>query len=84
MLAGSPDFIGRHLQGIGPSSEIPAAHVRPPRRPLHEILADPGSTDAIVEAYDHGYTMPQIGSQLGLHPSTISRRLARRRAQIKT
>lgn len=83
VIAGNTEFVRRHLMGIAPSIEIPAAHSRLPRRLLHEIL-DPCSTDAIVEAYRDGYTMPEIASHLGLHPSTISRRLARQRAQIKT
>jgi len=47
-------------------------------------LADAGDNDAIVAAYEYGYSMPAIAQHLGLHPSTIGRRLSRHRAQIKT
>jgi DNA-binding NarL/FixJ family response regulator len=63
--------------------EIPFAHLRPPRPPLTELLVN-SRPETLEAAYGHGYTMPQIARQLGLHQSTISRRLARRRAQIKT
>jgi IS30 family transposase len=47
------------------------------------VLAD-GRPDATRRPHDHGYTMPAIACELVLHPSTISRRLVRLRAQIKT
>lgn len=84
VIAGSESFLRRHLTGVEPSPEIPAAHLRLPRPPLYEILDHPFAIDAIAEAYECGYSMPAIARQLGLHPSTISRRLGRHRAQIKT
>jgi IS30 family transposase len=50
---------------------------------LERVLAG-GSVEAIAAAYEYGYTMPAIERQLGLHPSTVSRRLSRYRAQIRT
>jgi len=84
VIDGSDDFFRLHLVAVRGSPEIAAAHLRPPRPPLRQILADASDSDAIVAAYAHGYSMPAIAQQLGLHPSTISRRLTRRRAQIKT
>jgi IS30 family transposase len=48
------------------------------------LLVEGHDGDAIATAYRHGYTMPAIARHLGIHPSTISRRLARCNAQIKT
>jgi IS30 family transposase len=62
--------------------EIPSSHLRPPRPALANLLAD-DRPETIAAAYEHGYTMPAIVRELGLHPFTISRRLARH-AQIKT
>jgi DNA-binding NarL/FixJ family response regulator len=84
VIAGSERFLRRHLAGVRPSPEIPAAHLRLPRPTLREIVARPHTIAAIAEAYEHGYSMPAIARELGLHPSTISRRLSRHRAQIKT
>ncbi|MBA3374774.1 MAG: helix-turn-helix domain-containing protein [Actinobacteria bacterium] len=43
------------------------------------------ATETVAVAYECGYTMPMIAQHLGLHPSTVSRRLSRHRAaQIKT
>lgn len=84
VIEGSEDFVRGHLMGIERSPEIPAAHLRPTGPPLAEILADASDDNAIAAAYQGGYTMPVIARHLGLHPSTISRRLSRHRAQIKT
>jgi REP element-mobilizing transposase RayT len=85
VIFGSAEYARLQLAQAGAeeSPEIPSSHLRPPRPPLASVLGD-GRSDAIAAAYDHGYTMPAIARELGLHPSTISRRLARRRAQIKT
>lgn len=84
VIAGSDDFVRLQLAGIEGSPEIPRAHVRPPRPALEEILRSPVDSRALAVAYEHGYTMPTIAQHLGLHPSTVSRRLSRERAQIKT
>ena len=77
-------FLRRHLTGVEPSPEIPAVHLRLPRPYLRETVAHLFTIDAIADAYECGYSMRAIARQLGLHPSTISRRLSRHRAQIKT
>ncbi|MGH3109502.1 MAG: helix-turn-helix domain-containing protein [Gaiellaceae bacterium] len=63
-----------HLARITPSPDIPSAHGRPPRPELEQLLED-GGVESITAAYEHGYSMPAIARQLGLHPSTVSRRL---------
>jgi putative transposase len=82
-IAGSEDFLRRHLTGLALPKEIPSTQRRLPRPPLTQLLAG-GERDAIARAYEHGYTMPTIARELGLHPSTVSRRLRRFRAQIDT
>ena len=83
VIDGSDEFVLEHLHGATVSVEIPAGHRRPPQPPLERLLT--GTTlDAITAAYEHGYTMPAIARHLGVHPSTISRRLKSGRAQIKT
>jgi REP element-mobilizing transposase RayT len=84
VVVGSDEFVRRQLRGVDPCTEIPARHRRPPAPPLPDIFSDCDGSDAIARAYEHGYTMPAIARHLGLHPSTVSRRLARRSAQIKT
>lgn len=84
VIAGSEDFARAQLAGVEPSPEIPAAHLRPPRPPFAHIFAGGCDDEAIAAAYGNGYTMPAIARYLELHPSTVSRRLSRRRAQIKT
>lgn len=84
VIVGSDDFVRFHLAGVHGSREIPQAHLRPPRPALEEILSAPGETESVALAYEHGYTMPAIARHLGLHPSTVSRRLSRHCAQIKT
>lgn len=54
-----------------------------PRPPLAVNLTG-GDGDALAQAYAHGYTIPAIARELGLHPSNVSRRLRRVRAKIKT
>lgn len=83
VIAGSDEFVLAHLCGVTPSVDVPAAQRRPPRPPLRRLLAAEG-VEAIACAYEHGYTMPAIARELGIHPSTVSRRLSCYRAQIKT
>jgi putative transposase len=83
VIDGGVEFARLHLADVDGSPEIPSAHRRPPRPSLERVL-DEGGVEAIAAAYGHGYTMPAIARHLGLHASTVSRRLSRHRAQIKT
>lgn len=84
VIAGSEDFARQQLAGVERSPEIPAAHLRPPRPSLAQVLAGRHDDEALATAYGYGYTMPAIAQHLELHPSTVSRRLSRHHAQIKT
>jgi hypothetical protein len=51
-----------------------------PARPLLESLIprSQGATDAqLAAAWDHGYTLREIGNHLALHYATVSRRVKR-------
>jgi REP element-mobilizing transposase RayT len=82
-IAGGEEFVHFHLQGVTAATDVPASQRRPLPPPLSDVLLS-DDTEAIARAYQHGYTMPAIARELGLHPSTVSRRLSRYRAQIKT
>jgi putative transposase len=83
VIDGGEEFARELLREVVPSPDIPSNHYLVPRPPLEQLLRD-GGIEAIERAYRHGYTMPTIARHLGLHASTISRRLSRHRAQIKT
>jgi REP element-mobilizing transposase RayT len=74
-LADRP-HIRRHRAKAGASSEIPRVQRMPIAAPLAELLrADMNQT--LVRAYKNGgYTLREIADALGVHYSTISRRLA--------
>jgi putative transposase len=83
VIDGSEEFARELLSEVVPAPDIPSNHYLVPRPPLEQLLRE-GGIEAIERAYEHGYTMPTIARHLGLHVSTISRRLSRRRAPIKT
>jgi REP element-mobilizing transposase RayT len=83
VIAGSDSFVRAHLRDVTSDREVPASQRRLPLPPLPELLASRSTAD-IADAYARGYTMPAIARELGVHPSTVSRRLSRHRAQIKT
>jgi putative transposase len=58
--------------------EVPRTDWQPVRRPLEQLFEEP-SEDALVLAYrDEGYCLREIAEHLGVHYSTVSRRLQRR------
>ena len=62
----------------------PATPIVPePMRPLTSLLTT-GTSDQIATAYYEGHALAAIGRQLGIHPSTVGRRLNSRRAPIHT
>lgn len=74
LFLASDEFIARHARGEQLSPEIPFEQRVPLRPPLAEILtAD--HDEAILTAYEHGYRLREIVLELGVHPSTVSRRL---------
>ena len=50
------------------------------RPPLAELLGETDAAEGLVRAADHGYRMVEIGAAVGLHPTTVSRRIRRARA----
>jgi putative transposase len=84
VIEGTDIFHQRMLAGARSSPDIPSKQLRPPSPPLDVLLRGPDTGEVLAAAYEHGYTMPAIARHLGIHPSTVSRRLARHRAQIKT
>jgi REP element-mobilizing transposase RayT len=88
ILLGDAEFTRQHTTLIEPHPEYPRTSWRPQPPPLADLLSDPTSDASLLAAYrDHGYALREIGDQLGLHYTTISRRLRHaehREAQRKT
>ena len=73
MYFGSEQFIAEVAVG-DPIPETPRAHWQPLRPPLTVIFET--MDDPIIAAYrEYGYTLSQIGTHLGCHYQTVSRRL---------
>ncbi len=73
---GSDTFIEEHAPELPPVREIPKTQVQVRRPPLSAIVADPKDAASIARAYiEHHYAQHEIASHLGVHYSTISRRL---------
>jgi putative transposase len=75
---GAEDFIVKH-QPDRVIREIPRKHTQAHRPALRELLSSPRDLDrAIYRAYSrYGYRMQEVAQHLGLHYSTVSRRLKR-------
>ncbi|MBI4057019.1 MAG: transposase [Elusimicrobia bacterium] len=61
------DFMAR-------SSEIPKIQTLPQREPLSKILQK-GTSEEIALAFQQGYLQREIGNHLGIHYTTVSRRI---------
>ena len=78
---GSEKFIARHLAGDQEIKEIPRAMRRPTRPRLDQLFARNNET-AILQAYrEHGYRLHEIAAHLGVHYSTVSRKLRKMERQ---
>jgi REP element-mobilizing transposase RayT len=72
---GSEEFARFHSAPGEVIEEVPHANWQPVRRPLTELFAKHGA-DAVALAYrEEGYTLREIAAHLGLHYSTVSRRM---------
>ncbi|MBI2891657.1 MAG: helix-turn-helix domain-containing protein [Nitrospirae bacterium] len=70
---GDREFAGRF--GGGEIREVPKPQRQPVRRELGEIVKE-GTPQEVGRAYiREGYTLGEIAAQLGVHYSTVSRRL---------
>ena len=80
LIAGDETFVVTTLGRIQPGPGIPRRYFRNPRPALADLLASPG-IDAVAAAHDHGYPLREIARHLGVHASTVSRRLNRHRTK---
>jgi putative transposase len=73
-LADKP-FLRRKLACTSTASEVPRAQREPLASSLERLLRD-RSDESIALAYrEHGYRLREIAAELGVHYSTVSRRL---------
>ena len=73
---GSDEFIEEHATVLSPAREIPKAQAQVRRPPLSATVSSPKDTAGIAVAYlEHRYTQQEIADHLGVHYSTISRRV---------
>jgi REP-associated tyrosine transposase len=72
---GDMHFIRRRQPRRPRSSEVPRRQREPMRCSLEELLRE-RSDDAVALAYrEHGYSLRELAAELGVHYSTVSRRL---------
>ena len=75
MYYGDDAFVAQVTQGTKQSSEVPRRQ-RQPLRPSLAALVRTGTPAEVGQAYrDYGYRLGEIAQQLGVHYSTVSRRL---------
>lgn len=72
---GDDDFINR-LAPNRPLREVPRPQWQPLRPPLHEVLSSFDEQALEVAHRRFGYTLREIAVELGVHYSTVGRRLA--------
>jgi hypothetical protein len=66
----------KHSPALSPTREIPKTQAQVRRLPLSAFVSDPKDATGIARAYlEHRYTQQEVANHLGVHYSTISRRL---------
>lgn len=76
VVFGDEHFKRHHLPSVRPSTEIPERHWGEGRPPVAEVMALTPGTAGIAVAYrTYGYRLGDIADALGIHVSTVSRRL---------
>lgn len=75
LVEGEDAYVERMLAAVEPSPEHPRAMVHPVPPSLSSLLASGGDRRAIELAVEHGYSLRAVAEHLGVHASTISRRL---------
>jgi putative transposase len=73
---GDTDFARRRSRRAGASTEVPRRQREPIRCSLEELLTS-RSDGAVALAYREGYSLRELARVLGVHYSTVSRRLKR-------
>jgi hypothetical protein len=77
VLLGGEEFVSRHREELEARGRLRPAPSEPERPPLAAILSAEGEV-GVVRAYrEHGYRLHEIAAELGVHESTVSRRLRR-------
>jgi putative transposase len=79
LVDGDPAFTAETLGRVVASPEYSGRTLRMPRPALETLLAETATQGALETARASGYSLTEIGAYLGLHASTISRRLSRHR-----
>jgi putative transposase len=73
---GSDEFIEQHAPADLTTLEIPRAQRTAGRPSLPAIVSDPKDDAGVARAYlECGYTQQEIADHLGVHYSTVSRRV---------
>jgi REP-associated tyrosine transposase len=75
IFLGDRDFARRHQQP-GASREIPRRQRAPIRHELADLLRRHGDQGVLVAYRDRGFRLREIAVELGVHYSTVSRRLS--------
>ncbi|MBN1621554.1 MAG: transposase [Endomicrobiales bacterium] len=70
---GSDEFILKICKGLDKLKEIPVLHTTPVRPSLSEIVSKPRGV--LIANKEHGYKLTEIAKHLGVHYSTVSRRI---------
>jgi putative transposase len=73
---GGRDFVRRRSRPRTASSEVPRRQREPIRCSLEQLLAS-RRDGALAAAYREGYSLRELAAMLGVHYSTVSRRLRR-------
>ncbi len=74
VFLGAADFVTTHAPSAG-SLEIPQAQRLPLRPSLGQLFADQGEWAILVSYHEFGYKLREIAEFLGVHSSTVSRKL---------
>jgi putative transposase len=77
LYLGSDEFLRRLTPATEPLADVPRRQQNPLPASLAVLFATHGERAAAIAHRDHGYRLREIADFLGLHSSTVSRRLRR-------
>lgn len=76
LVFGDEDFVAAQLERVQHSPEFPRAALRPPPRPLAELVSSAADAALVARAHlEHGYSMRAIATHLGCGIATVHRRV---------